>query len=128
MTILKPVTTAQYFDVTQRLTDTDTYPKANRLVLIDEETNATRTITITSTTNWDWFDRCVVTINPALKDNHTYQMKLTHTGDDYVRYRGKLLCTSQATTTIRNNDVRDYSVQNGKYTENTATNEFIFND
>lgn len=128
MTILKPITTVQYFDVTPRLRPFDDIPKANRLVVIDEETKASRTITITSTTSWDWYQRCLVTINPALKDNHTYQMKLIHTDDDIVRYVGKLFVTSQATITTRVNDVRDYSVNNGRYTENETANEFILNE
>jgi hypothetical protein len=128
MTILRPITTVQYFDVTQRLRPFDDIPKANRLVVIDEETKISRTITITSTTSWEWYDRCLVTINPALKDGHTYEMKLIHTDDSIVRYRGKMFVTSQAVNTTRVNDVRGYSVNDGRYTENTTTNEFILNE
>lgn len=129
MTILKPIATIQYFDITQRETNLDSYPYANRMVLVDEETNVSRTITISATnSSWIWYQKLAVTINPALKDGHTYKMTLIHTDDSLVRYRGKLFCTSQAVNTTKVNDIRDYSVNSGRYTENTETNEFILNE
>jgi len=128
MIVLQPVTTAQGYVVTQRLTDTAALPRANRLQLIDEETQAVRTITIAGTTAGDYYDTVTITINPALKEGHTYKAIMYYNSIANKTWRGKIFCTAQITTSLGFNDVRDYSVQDGKYTENTANNEFIFND
>jgi hypothetical protein len=48
--------------------------------------------------------------------------------EQYYTWKGKIFCTAQITTALGFADVRDYSVNDGRYTENTTTNQFILND
>lgn len=127
MIILQPITSAQGFVIAQRQID-DNDQRANKLKLVDEETNASRIINITGTTNGDYYDTITVTINPALKEGHTYKATMYYNTTANTRYRGRVFCTAQITTSGGFNDIRDYSVNDGKFTETTSTNEFIFND
>jgi len=128
MIVLEPVTSSQGFVVTQRLTDTAVLPRANKIMLTDEETNVSRSITLTGTTAGDYYDTITITISPALKEGHTYKAVLYYNSIANYTWKGKIFCTSQITTSQGYDDVRDYSVNDGKYIENTTTNQFILND
>jgi len=121
MIVLEPIVTSQLITVTQRLTDLSANPRANKLQITDEETNVSRVITLTGTTAYDYFDNITLTINPALKEGHTYKAVLYYNTIANYTWKGKIFCTTQP-------DVRDYSVNDGRYTENTTTNQFILND
>ena len=125
MIILKPISTSQAFVVTQRDFEGT---RANKIKIIDEETNVSRVITLSGTTNGDYYDTVTITINPALKEGHTYRAIMYVNTESYVNYRGKILCTSQIDISQGFLDIRDYSVNNNRYIENTTTNEFILND
>ena len=128
MIVLEPITTAQGFVITQRLTDLSALPRANKLQVTDEETNISRVIDLTGTTPGDYYDTVTITINPALKEGHTYKAILYYNTIDNYTWKGKIFCTTQITTALGFADVRDYSVNDGKYIENTTTNQFILND
>ena len=128
MIVLEPIATSQLITVTQRLTNLDIIPRANKLQITDEETNVSRVITLTGTTPYDYFDNITLTINPALKEGHTYKAVLYYNTIDKYTWKGKIFCTAQITTSLGFEDVRDYSVNDGKYIENTTTNQFILND
>jgi hypothetical protein len=76
---------------------------------------------IVNTTAGDYYDTINITINPALKEGHTYKAVLYYDTIDKYTWKGKIFCTTQVY-------VRDYSVNDGKYIENTTTNQFILND
>jgi len=128
MIVLEPITTAQGFVITQRLTDLSALPRANKLQITDEETNISRVIDLTGTTPGDYYDTVTITINPALKEGHTYKAILYYNTIDKYTWKGKIFCTAQITTSLGFADVRDYRVNDGRYTENTTTNQFILND
>jgi len=128
MIILEPITTAQGFVITQRLTNLSALPRANKIQITDEETNVSRVIDLTSTTAGDYYDTVTITINPALKEGHTYKAILYYNTIDKYTWKGKIFCTAQITTSLGFADVRDYSVNDGRYTENTTINQFILND
>ncbi len=128
MIVLEPTTSVQGFVVTQRLTNLSALPRANKLQITDEETNIARVIDLTGTTAGDYYDTVTITINPALKEGHTYKAVLYYNSIAYYTWKGKIFCTNQITTSLGFADVRDYSVNDGRYTENTTTNQFILND
>jgi hypothetical protein len=76
----------------------------------------------------DYYDTITITINPSLKEGHTYKAVLFYNTIDKYTWKGKIFCTAQITTSLGFEDVRDYSVNDGKYIENTTTNQFILND
>ena len=128
MIVLEPTTSVQGFVVTQRLTNLATLPRANKLQITDEETSVSRIIDLTGTTAGDYYDTVTITINPALKEGHTYKAVLYYNSIANYTWKGKIFCTAQITTSLGFADVRDYSVNDGRYTENTTTNQFILND
>lgn len=128
MIVLEPTTSVQGFVVTQRLTDLNALPRANKLQITDEETNIARVIDLTGTTAGNYYDTVTITINPALKEGHTYKAVMYYNTIDKYTWKGKIFCTAQIATSQGFADVRDYSVNDGRYTENTTTNQFILND
>jgi hypothetical protein len=128
MIVLEPTTSVQGFVVTQRLTNLSALPRANKLQITDEETNIARVIDLTGTTAGNYYDTVTITINPALKEGHTYKAVLYYNSIANYTWKGKIFCTAQITTSLGFEDVRDYSVNDGKYIENTTTNQFILND
>ncbi len=128
MIVLEPTTSVQGFVVTQRLTNLSALPRANKLQITDEETNIARVIDLTGTTAGNYYDTVTITINPALKEGHTYKAVIYYNSIANYTWKGKIFCTSQITTSLGFEDVRDYSVNDGRYTENTTTNQFILND
>jgi hypothetical protein len=128
MIVLEPTTSVQGFVVTQRLTNLSALPRANKLQITDEETNIARVIDLTGTTAGNYYDTVTITINPALKEGHTYKAVLYYNSIAYYTWKGKIFCTAQIATSQGFADVREYSVNDGRYTENTTTNQFILND
>ena len=124
MIVLEPISTAQVFNVIQRRSVT----AGNKLEIIDEETNTSRVITLTSNATGDYYDTITLTISPALKEGHTYKAVLYYSTIDKYTWKGKIFCTAQVSASQGFADVRDYSVNDGKYIENTTTNQFILND
>jgi len=128
MIVLEPTISVQGFVITQRLTNLNALPRANKIQITDEETNVSRVIDLTGTTTGDYYDTVTITINPALKEGHTYKAILYYNTIANYTWKGKIFCTAQITTSLGFADVRDYSVNDGRYTENTTTNQFILND
>jgi hypothetical protein len=127
MIILKPNTTLQGFTVTPRnqtiLLYGNTY-QANKMKLTDEETGVVRIVDIAGNEfSVDYYYHTYnVTFNPALKEGHTYKVKLYVVSEIYETWRGKLFCTDKIIET------EGYSVNEDKFIENTTTNQFILND
>jgi uncharacterized protein (TIGR02145 family) len=107
-----------------------TYTGYNSSLTSCSQTTTQSVITgqILSTTAGDYYDTITLTINPALKEGHTYKAVLYYNTIDKYTWKGKIFCTAQITTSLGFEDVRDYSVNDGRYTENTTTNQFILND
>ena len=133
MIVLEPNTDLQGFSVTPRngtiLGFANTYA-ANKMKLTDEETGVVRIVNIAvNEFSVDYYYHTYnVTFNPALKEGHTYKVKMYLNSETYETWRGKIFCTSQFTTALGFYGVTEYSINNGKYTENTTTNQFILND
>ncbi|CAB5217642.1 hypothetical protein UFOVP207_6 [uncultured Caudovirales phage] len=127
MILLQPISTSQTFVVAQRKIGASE-TRANKIKIIDEETNTSRVINLTGTTEGDYSDTVTITISPALKEGHTYRAIMYVNSEVYTNYRGKIFCTSQIDTSKGFFDVRDYSVNHNRYTQNTTTNEFILNE
>lgn len=84
-------------------------------------TNCVVTESTTAISEGDYYDTITLTIDPALKEGHTYKAVIYYNTIANYTWKGKIFCTAQA-------DVRDYSVNTNKYTENTTNNQFILND
>jgi uncharacterized protein (TIGR02145 family) len=84
-------------------------------------TDCVVTQSTTAITEGDYYDIITLAIDPALKEGHTYKAVIYYNTIDNYTWKGKIFCTAQ-------DDVRDYSVNTGRYTENTTTNQFILND
>ena len=127
MIVLKPNTTLQGFTVTPRngtiLGFEDTYA-ATKMKLTDEETGVDRIVNISiNEFSIDYYYHDYnFTINPALEEGHTYKVKLYYGFEFYETWRGKIFCTNKIIET------EGYSVNEGKFIENTTTNQFILND
>jgi len=126
MIVLEPITTAQGFSATPR----EQSEPANKIKLTDEETGVSRVVNIAvNPFTIDYYIHSyTITINPALKEGHTYKALMYYESEQYYTWKGKIFCTAQITTALGFADVRDYSVNDGRYTENTTTNQFILND
>jgi len=97
---------------------TQTFPLITRggtltdIVLKDEQTNVEIPLSYT-TTQGSYYTIIQSIFN--LVENHFYT--LTCFNDSEIIYRDKVFCTDQPIVT--------FSVNNGQYTSNTTTNEFI---
>jgi hypothetical protein len=83
------------------------------MILTDDQTNTPATITITSQTSGDYVN--TITASFALKEGHFYDLVLKQ-GSDIV-YKDRIFCTDQ--------NIVNFSVNNGDYTSNTTSNTFI---
>ena len=101
---------------------------ANLTSCAQTTTQSVITQQILNTTVGDYYDTITITINPALKEGHTYKAVLYYNTIDKYTWKGKIFCTAQIATSQGFADVRDYSVNDGRYTENITTNQFILND
>ena len=107
MIVLTPSTSAQTFSFIPRFENYTT------MAITDEQTNATQTITITSSTQGAYVNTITATF--ALKNNHGYTLLLSNGAT--ICHKDKIFCTNQSIST--------FSVNNGAYTSNTTTNTYI---
>lgn len=97
---------------------TQTFPLITRggiitdIVLRDEQTNVEITLDFTETEGSYY---TIIESVFSLVENHFYT--LTAFNNNEIKYRDKIFCTDQPIVT--------FSVNNGQYTSNTTTNEFI---
>lgn len=138
MIVLTTSTSSQSFNFIPR---TGTQPTV--MLITDEETNTTESVTITSYVVDTYFDTITATFN--LKEGRYYTVRLQNFDsdeylqtDDYsylltsqydrieidgyngtteVMYVGKIFCTDQTT---------DYSVNSGQYQQKNSTNDFLY--
>ena len=107
MVILKTLTTSQNINFTPR---SETY---NTLVVTNESTNVSTTITIASSTVNSYYH--TISALFALSEGlfYTFQVKQNST----VVYNGKIYCTDAT-------DLPNYALHNGEYISNTSINEY----
>lgn len=138
MIVLTTSTSSQSFNFIPR---TGTQPTV--MLITDEETNTTESVTITSYVVDTYFDTITATFN--LKEGRYYTVRLQNfDSDEYlqtddfsylltsqndrieidgyngtteVMYVGKIFCTDQTT---------DYSVNSGQYQQKNSTNDFLY--
>ena len=138
MIVLTTSTSSQSFNFIPR---TGTQPTV--MLITDEETNTTESVTITSYTNGTYYDTITASFN--LKEGRYYTIRLQNfDSDEYlqtddfsylltsqndrididgyngtteVMYVGKIFCTDQTT---------DYSVNSGQYQQKNSTNDFLY--
>ena len=138
MIVLTTSTSSQSFNFIPR---TGTQPTV--MLITDEETNTTESVTITSYVVDTYFDTITATFN--LREGRYYTVRLQNFDsdeylqtDDYsylltsqydrieidgyngtteVMYVGKIFCTDQTT---------DYSVNSGQYQQKNSTNDFLY--
>ena len=113
------------------------------LLLTDEETNTTESITIESYTSGDYYDTLTATF--ALKEGRFYTLKLqNYDNDDYLQANDfSFILTSQndkleingytGTTEVLHyakvfctDQPGEYSVNDGVYQQKNSTNDFIY--
>jgi len=91
-------------------------PKSNTyngMFITDDQTNDEVQVSITSSTTGDYVNTITATFN--LIENRFYNLVLKNNAD--IIYKDRIFCTNQSIVT--------YSVNNGQYTTNATTNEFI---
>lgn len=79
---------------------------SNTLVVTDEQTNVSTTISITTYTTGDYYHTATATF--ALVEGHTYTLKIKK--DSEVRFYSKIYCTDNPSST---------------FTQSESTNEFL---
>ena len=84
------------------------------LFLTDDQTNVEVQVTIDASTQGDYLDTITATF--TLTEGHFYNL-VVKDGSDVV-FKDRVFCTNQA--------VVSFSVNNGQYTSNSTTNDFIF--
>ena len=85
---------------------------ATSMVVEDEAENTSVTTSITPTVSTYYLS---VTETLTLVEGRFYTLKVLN-GSDVV-YKDKIFCTNQT--------VSDYSINNGEYTENTTSSEYV---
>ena len=138
MIVLTTSTSSQSFNFVPR---TGTQPTV--MLITDEETNTTESVTISSYTNGTYYD--TITASFTLKEGRFYTIKLqNYDSDEYlqandfsflltsqndkidiygyagtteVMYYGKIFCTDQT---------GNYSVNSGVYQQKQSNNDFIY--
>ena len=85
---------------------------ATSMVVEDEAENTSVTTSITPTVSTYYLS---VTETLTLVEGRFYTLKVLN-GSDVV-YKDKIFCTNQT--------VADYSINNGEYTENTTSSEYV---
>jgi hypothetical protein len=106
MIVLSTSTSAQTFSFISR----DGF---DTMIITDDQTNTPATITITSSTQGDYVN--TITASFALKQGHYYDLVLKQ-GTDIV-YKDRIFCTDQ--------NIVNFSVNNGEYVSNTTANTYI---
>ena len=108
MIILQEIGTEQTFSFIPR---SQTY---DGLFLRDEQTNTETEVTISSSTQGDYYDTISATF--SLKQNHFYTLEVRN-GTNIV-HKDRVFCTNQT-------PVVNYSVNDGTYESQISDNEFI---
>ena len=88
---------------------------ATSMVIEDEAENTSVTISITPTVSTYYLE---VTETVTLVEGRFYTLKVLN-GTDVV-YKDKIFCTNQ--------DVDDYSINNGEYVQHTSDDDFVIID
>lgn len=83
------------------------------MILTDDQTNTPVTVAIDSSTQGDYVNTITATFN--LIEGHFYDLVLKN-GTDIV-YKDRIFCTDQ--------NIVNFSVNNGEYTSNTTANTYI---
>lgn len=107
MIVLQETNSAQTFSFIPRSQVYDS------MFLTDDQTNVAIEVTIDSNTTGDYIDTITATFD--LTEGHFYNLVLKD-GLDVV-YKDKIFCTNQPVVT--------FSVNNGQYTSNSTSNDFI---
>ncbi len=107
MIVLQETNNPQTFNFIRR---SDSY---DGLFLTDDQTNVEVEVTISSNTIGDYINTITATFD--LTQGHFYNLVLKD-GSDVV-YKDKVFCTNQP--------IVSFSVNNGQYTSNSTTNDFI---
>jgi hypothetical protein len=107
MIVLQETNNPQTFNFIPR---SDSY---DGLFLTDDQTNVEVEVTISSNTIGDYINTITATFD--LTQGHFYNLVLKD-GSDVV-YKDKVFCTNQP--------IVSFSVNNGQYTSNSTTNDFI---
>ena len=107
MIVLQETNNPQTFSFIPR---SDSY---DGLFLTDDQTNVEEEVTISSNTIGDYINTITATFD--LKEGHFYNLVLKD-GSDVV-FKDKVFCTNQP--------IVSFSVNNGQYTSNSTTNDFI---
>lgn len=106
MIVLSTSTSAQTFSFISR----DGF---DTMIITDDQTNTPTTIAITSSTQGDYVN--TITASFALKQGHYYDLVLKQ-GTNIV-YKDRIFCTDQ--------NIVNFSVNNGEYVSNTTANTYI---
>ena len=107
MIILQEIATEQTFSFIPRSQVYDS------MFVRDDQTNSEVEITITSSTQGDYYDTITATFD--IKENHFYDLTIKN-GSDIV-HLDRIFCTNQPVAT--------YSINNGEFTSRASNNEFI---
>ena len=107
MIILQEIATSQTFSFIPR---SQTY---DSLFITDDQTNTEVEVTISSSTQGDYYDTISATFD--IKQNHFYNLVIKN-GTDIV-HKDRIFCTNQPVAT--------YSINNGEFTSRASNNEFI---
>lgn len=83
------------------------------LFLTDDQTNVEVQVTIDASTQGDYLDTITATF--SLTEGHFYNL-VVKDGSDVI-FKDRVFCTNQP--------VVSFSVNNGQYTSNSTTNDFI---
>lgn len=92
---------------------------SDTLTIKNQDTNTDLNVTFV-TSSYDSNDILTVSFSltgDTLEEGVFYEIELTKVTTDAVLWRGILFCSSQTKA--------DYSINNGEFTEQTSTNEFI---
>ena len=107
MIVLQETANAQTFSFIPRSQSYDA------LFLTDDQTNVEVQVTIDASTQGDYLDTITATF--TLTEGHFYNLVVKDGAD--VIFKDRVFCTNQA--------VVSFSVNNGQYTSNSTTNDFI---
>ena len=107
MIVLQETNDKQTFSFIPR---SDSY---DALFLTDDQTNVEAEVKIDDNTIGDYINTITATFD--LKEGHFYNLVLKY-GSDVV-FKDKVFCTNQP--------IVSFSVNNGQYTSNSTTNDFI---
>ena len=97
---------------------TTTVTSSDNIRITNQESNKNQTVTFISAIYSG--ENLVITFSlpdSSLDEGVFYEIEITKNVTDAVLWRGVLFCSSQTKA--------DYSINNGEFTEQTSTNEFI---